>query len=322
MFRFANPFYFFLLIPLGIAVWFVFKRRIKSGIIFAPTSRILSKGITFRSYAATFLPVLFLSGLVLTVLALARPQTVFSRMRNKTDAIAIEMVVDVSGTMEALDLSIRTATGPKLRSRLDAAKETFGQFVNKRPDDLIEGVEIPKPSFNNQGQVVDQEELLTAIGDALATACTRLEHAELKSKIIVLLSDGESNTGIIKPEDAIKIAKKMGIKIYTIGIGSTGSAPFLRKDMFGKDVIVHGDVILDEALLGNVAKSTGGRYFNVKDPSGLEKAMEEINKLEKTKIEQNIYEQYNELFPWFLWPALCLITAGTGLNMMISRRIV
>jgi len=208
---------------------------------------------------------------------------------------------------------------------------TFGGYATTRAPltadhtallHVLEGVEIPKPSFNNQGQVVDQEELLTAIGDALATACTRLEHAELKSKIIVLLSDGESNTGIIKPEDAIKIAKKMGIKIYTIGIGSTGSAPFLRKDMFGKDVIVHGDVILDEALLGNVAKSTGGRYFNVKDPSGLEKAMEEINKLEKTKIEQNIYEQYNELFPWFLWPALCLITAGTGLNMMISRRIV
>ncbi|MDD4872366.1 MAG: VWA domain-containing protein [Kiritimatiellae bacterium] len=348
MFRFANPYYFFLLIPLGIAVWFVFQRRIKSGIIFAPISLIPTRGNSFRNYAAFFLSILFLSGLFFTILALARPQTVFSRIRNKTDAIAIEMVVDVSGTMEALDLSIRTATGTKFRTRLDAAKETFDQFTKKRPDDLIglvtfggyattrapltadhsallhvlKGVEVPRPSFDNQGQVVDQEELLTAIGDALATACARLEHADLKSKIIVLLSDGESNTGIIKPEDAIKVAKKMGIKIYTIGIGSTGSAPFLRKDMFGKDVIVHGEVALDEVLLGNIAKETGGRYFNVKDPSGLEKAMEEINKLERTKVERNIYEQYNELFPWFLWPALCLIITGTGLNMMISRRIV
>ena len=348
MFRFASPYYFFLLIPLGIAAWCVFRKNIRSGIIFAPVSFINHGTPSFRIYAAKSLPVLFLSGLLLTVLALARPQTVFSRIHNKTDAIGIEMVVDVSGTMEALDLSIKTASGTKLRSRLDAAKETFGQFVSLRPDDLIglvtfggyattrapltadhsallhvlDGVEIPKPSLDNQGQLADQEELLTAIGDALATACTRLEHAELKSKIIVLLSDGESNTGIIKPEEALKVAKKMNIKVYTIGIGSTGPAPFRQRDMFGNNVIVHGNVTLDEELLKKIAAGTDGRYFNVKDTGGLEKAMEEINKLEKTEVERNIFEQYNELFPWLLWPALCLITVGAGLNMMISKRIV
>jgi len=344
MFRFADPYYFFLLIPVGIAAWFIFRRRIRSGILFAPTFRIPRSHGSLRIVAATLLPVLFITGLILTVLALARPQTVFSRIHNSSNAIGIEMVVDVSGTMEALDLSIQTATGTKLRSRLDAAKETFGQFVNKRTDDLIglitfggfaatrvpltadhdallyvlKGVEIPKPSFDSQGQVVDQEELLTAIGDALATACARLEHAKLKSKIIVLLSDGQSNTGIIKPEEAVKMAKKMGIRVYTIGVGSTGPAPFLS----GNNRIVYGNVELDEELLGNIAKNTGGRYFNVRNPGGLDKAMEEINKLEKTKVERNIYEQYNELFPFFLWPALCFIAAGTGLNMMISRRIV
>jgi len=348
MFRFASPYYFFLLIPVGIAAWFVFRRRIRSGILFAPTLRIPETRGSLRIIAASLLPVLFITGLVLTVLALARPQTVYSRIHNTSNAIGIEMVVDVSETMEALDLSIKTATGIKFRSRLEAAKETFGQFVNKRTDDLIglvtfggfaatrvpltadheallhilQGVEIPKPTFDGQGQVVDQEELLTAIGDALATACARLEHAKLKSKIIVLLSDGRSNTGIIKPEDATKIAKKMGIRVYTIGVGSPNPAPFMRKDMLGNNTIVYGNVELDEELLGNTAKITGGRYFNVRDPGGLDRAMEEINKLEKTKVERNIFEQYNELFPWFLWPALCLIAAGTGLNMMISRRIL
>ncbi len=348
MFRFASPYYLFLLIPVGVASWFVFRKSIRSGIIFAPVSVIKSRTDSFRIIAARILPVLFLAGLALTALALARPQTVFSRINDKTDAIGIEIVVDVSGSMEALDLSIKTASGTKLRSRLDAAKETFGQFVNRRPDDLIglvtfggyattrapltgdhsallhvlEGVEIPKPSLDKQGQVMDQEELLTAIGDALATACSRLEHAKLKSKIIVLLSDGESNTGIIKPEEAIKIAKKMGIKVYTIGIGTTGRAPFRQRDMFGNSVIVHGNVVLDEAMLKKIAKDTNGQYFNVRDTGGLEQALAEIDKLEKTEVERNIFEQYNELFPWLLWPALCLITAGAGLNMMISKRII
>jgi len=348
MFRFADPYYLFLVLPLGLAAWFVYRRRQRSGMLFS-TFRIPATSHTFRIMAANVLPGLFLAGLFLTTLALARPQTVFSRIRNKTDAIAIEMVVDVSGTMEALDLSVRTGSEiTKLRTRLDAAKVTFAQFVDKRPDDLIglitfggyattrvpltadhdallhvlQGVVIPKVSFDSQGQVVDQEELLTAIGDALATACTRLQHCDLKSRIAILLSDGESNTGIIKPEEAIKIAKKMGIKIYTIGIGSKEPAPFLRKDMFGKDVIVRGNVELDEQLLGTIAKTTGGRYFNVRDPAGLDRAMEEINKLEKTRIERNIYEQYNELFLWFLVPALCLVAAGTGFNMMIAKRLL
>ena len=349
MFRFADPFYLFLVIPVGIAGWFIYRRRVRTGLVFAPTFHIPPTGMTFRSWASLLMPLVFILGLLLTALALARPQTVFSRIHSKTDAIAIEMVVDVSGSMEAVDLSIMSGNQiKKVRTRIDASKETFGQFVEKRPDDLIglitfggyattrapltadhaallhvlSGVEIPKVSFDNQGRVVDNEETMTAIGDALATACGRLEHAEIKSKIIVLLTDGDSNTGIIKPEEAVKIAKKLGIKIYTIGVGTTGPAPFIRKDMFGNDTIVRGEVEIDEKLLANLAAITGGRYFNVRDAGGLDKAIEQINTLEKTSIERNVYEQYNELFPWFLWPALGFIAAGAGLNMMISRRIV
>lgn len=236
----------------------------------------------------------------------------------------------------------------KPRTRLDAVKETFADFIGRRPDDLIglvtfggfastrapltadhnallhtlKGVEISRPVQDKTGQVVNQEEMLTAIGDALATACARLEKAEPKSKIIVLLSDGESNTGVIKPEQAIKMAEKMKIKVYTIGVGSTGEAPFPTRDMFGREVVQYARVSLDEELLERIASETRGRYFNVRDPKGLDRAMESINRLEKTAVERDVYSQYNELFLWLLCPALALLAAGTGLNMAVARRIV
>jgi Ca-activated chloride channel homolog len=358
MFRFGNPYYFFLLVAVGLAAWAVYRRAIRSGIVFASTARLPPSERTWRSRVANVLPALFLAGLVLTVLALARPQTVLSSARRATDSIAIEMVADMSGSMSALDMSIRTPAGTKYRSRLDAVKETFADFVNKRPDDLIglvtfggyaatrvpltsdhaallhvlQGVEIPRQVYVD-GKVVNEEELLTAIGDALATACARLEPTfvkdksdqaplEPRSRIIVLLTDGESNTGIVKPDEAIKVAKKLGIKVYTIGVGSSGRAPFLAKDVFGRDVIQYAEVTLDENLLRRIADETGARYFNVRDPKGLEKAMADIDKLEKTRIERDVYQQYDELFPWFLYPALVLLIAAAGLNMLISKRIV
>jgi len=348
MFRFAHPLAFLLLVPAAVAAWFVYRRRVSSGILFAPVHRLAGAARTWRARAATVLPLLFLAGLVLAVFALARPQTVLSRSRRSADAIAIEMVVDVSGSMKALDLSPRLAAGIRPTTRLDVVKKTFADFVSGRPDDLIglvtfggyastrapltmdhralqhvlEGVEIPGRRYGDSGQIVNKEELLTAIGDALATACARLEHAETVSRIAVLLSDGESNTGIIEPAEAVKMAKQMDIKVYTIGVGTTGVAPFIGRDLLGRETIVRSRVRLDEALLRDIAGQTGGRYFNVRDPKGLEAALEEIDELEKTEIEQEVYERYNELFPWYLIPAVALTLLGAGLNMAVSRRIV
>ena len=348
MFRFATPYCFFLLIPLCIAAWYVYRRSVRKGTLFSATVRIPRQGNSWRAAVALVCPALAVLGLVLVVLALARPQTVFSRIRRKTDAIAIEMVVDVSGSMEALDLSPKTATGYKFRTRLDAVKEVFAEFIAGRPDDLIglisfggfattrapltadhnallhvlKGVEIPKPSRDKNGRVTNMEELNTAIGDALATACARLEAAEPESRIIVLLSDGESNTGIIEPEKAIEAAEKLGLKIYSIGVGSTGRAPFKGRDMMGRETVEWVNVVLDEKLLRKVADRTGGKYFNVKDPEGLKNALEDIDSLERTEIERDIYSHYNELFPWFLVAALGLIIAGSGINMMVARRVV
>jgi len=250
--------------------------------------------------------------------------------------------------MEALDMSdIAGNMIVKERTRLQAVKETFADFIAKRPDDLIglvtfggytatrapltadhnallhvlKGVEVPKPYQDKNGQIVNQEEMLTAIGDALATGCARLEKAVPKSKIMVLLTDGDSNTGLIKPEAAAETAKKMGVRVYTIGVGSNSQAPFKMRDMFGRETIQYAEVTMNEDLLRRIAGVTGGQYFNVRDPKGLQRAMDDINRLEKTAVERNVYHQYNELFLWFLIPGVLLIGAATGLNMLVSGRI-
>jgi Ca-activated chloride channel family protein len=183
-------------------------------------------------------------------------------------------------------------------------------------------VETPRPALDSQGKVANQEELLTAIGDALATACARLEKMEIKSKVIVLLSDGESNTGIIKPDDAIKAAKALGVKVYTIGVGSNGRAPFLTQDIFGRKAIQYAEVRIDEDLLRRIAETTKGQYFNVRDPKGLAKALAEIDKLEKTAVNRKNYNQYNEWYLHFLAPGLILLIMAISLNMLSFKEIV
>ena len=347
MFQFGTPFAFLLLAPVGLAGWRMMRRAAVQGILYSAVSR-LPRRRSWRAAAAGAARLLALAGLILAVVALARPRTVLSTSRRTADVLAMEMVVDVSGSMEALDMSERTASGMKLRTRLDAVKDTFADFVRQRPDDLIGlvtfggyastraplttdhdallhvlgGVEIPKPDRGRDGQIVDDEELRTAIGDALATGSARLKDAEPKSRVMVLLSDGESNTGIISPEDALQAAKKLGIKVYTIGVGTTGQAPFKVRDMLGREVLQYQQVSLDEALLKRIASVTGGRYFNVRDPEGLKGALEDIDRLETTRVEQDEYHQYTELFGWFAGPAMALLAAGVALAMAVTRRPV
>lgn len=346
MFRFAHPYYLLLLVPLGIAAWWVFRRRIRQALLFAPFHRIPTQHATWRTRLRPLAPLLFLAGVALFVLALARPQSVFSRTQRKADAIAIQMVVDCSGSMAALDFDPQNYQ----RTRLDVVKETFAQFIRLRPGDLaglitfggfassrvpltldheallhsLRGVEIPSEVYGADGQIANAEETRTAIGDALATACARLEKAgTVKSRIAVLLSDGVSNTGLIKPEEAAKAAKTLGIKVYTIGVGSNSpNAPFRGRDMFGRPAIVPVQVEFDEAQLRSIADTTGGQYFNVSDPKGLARAMESINKLEKTSVNTELYNQYDEHFALFLIPGLALVALGAALNIWLGRMLI
>lgn len=342
--RFGSPYYLLLFIPWAVALWFIYRRRVQQALLFAPFHRIPAQRDTWRTRLRPLAPVLFLSGLALLILALARPQTVFSQTLRRADAIGIQMVVDCSGSMQALDFSTPTTR----KTRLDVVKETFAAFVEKRPADLVglitfggfassrvpltldhaallhslKGVETARNVFSPDGTLMNQEEMLTAIGDALATGCSRFENVNLKSRIIVLLSDGESNTGIIKPADAAKAAKTLGIKVYTIGVGSNTRAPFAVRDMFGREAIQYGEVRLDEELLQSIASTTGGQYFNVKNAKGLESVLDTINKLERTTIDIEQYNQYEEHFLRLLLPGLALLVVGTALNTWLGKTVV
>lgn len=344
MFRFAHPACFLLLAPLALAAFAVLARRVRSAMLFAPTHRLAGLHKTWRTVLQATLPYAFLLGAALIVAALARPRTILSRTTHTTDAIAIMMVIDVSGSMEALDFA-----GPgQYVTRLDVAKEICGQFIEKRPQDLIglisfggyavtrvplttdhaallhslKGVRVPPLIFDERGRPVNAEERRTAIGDALAAACARLEGADVESRVVVFLSDGESNFGIIRPDAAIEAARTLGLKVHTIGIGSNARAPFMTRDRFGQSVIQYAQVTLDEDLLRRMAERTGGRYFHVNDPSGMELALRDIDRLERTEIEHDLFHHHNELFNIFLVPGALLLGIAATANVMIARRIV
>ncbi len=340
----GSPFYLLLFLPLAVAVWFVYRRRVKQALLFSPFHRLPANRATWRTRIRPVAPILYLLGAALLIIALARPQSIFSRTIRKSDAIAIQMVVDCSGSMQALDFSTRD----KQRTRLDVVKDTFSEFIKQRPGDLIglitfggyassrapltldhdallhslKGVEPPRQQFSKDGQLMNQEEMLTAIGDALATGCNRLENSDVKSRIMVLLSDGESNTGIIKPEEAAKAAKTLGVKVYTIGVGTTGRAPFLARDMFGRQTIGYAEVRLDEELLQSLATTTGGKYFNVTDAKGLAQTMDAISKLEKTTINTELFNKYDEHFLYYLFPGLLLLACGSIINTWLGKQII
>jgi Ca-activated chloride channel family protein len=337
MFRFAHPFAFLLLLPAAAAAWRMLRRSREGGLLFTGLQVLPEPPFTWRLRLLAAAPAFFLAGLALLIAALARPQTVHRRITRTTEAIAIQMVVDVSGSMEALDFS----TEDRLKTRLDVVKELFARFVERRPDDLIgliafagypatraplttdhaallqilATLETPRTILGADGQPTNPEEALTAIGDALAVACARLEMVrDVKSKIILLLSDGESNFGLIRPEAAAQLARRLGFRIYTIGIGSTGLAPVKVRDRLGREVIARAQVTLDEALLKRLAEETGGRYFNARSAKALEEALAEVDRLEKTPVSREEFDESQEWFAALLTPGLVFIALALALR--------
>ena len=344
---FAWPLCFLLSVPLALAAWRMLRRGRRAGIKFAPVRRLPARTAGWRARVANTAPWFFLAGAALLIIAAARPRTSLARSSRSVDAIAIAMAVDVSGSMEALDFTARGASTEK--TRLDVVKEMFAKFVEARPDDLIglvtfggfastrapltadhevllhvlKGVQVPSVAYDANGRPVDQEEQMTAIGDGLATAIARVKDADMKSKIVILLSDGVSNTGAVEPDAAAAAAAKLGIRVYTIGVGTRSNrTPFRVRDMFGRSAIQYADMSFDESQLKSIASKTGARYFGVRDEGGLKAALEEIDSLEKTTLDRTAYQRWNEYFPWFLVPGAALLLLAVSLQMFASRRLV
>ena len=342
---FAWPWCFLLFLPWVVTAWRMLRRGRRSGVKFAPVFRLPMKTAGWRARAAQIAPWIFLLGAALLVLAAARPRRVLSQGRRNVEAIAIAMTVDVSGSMEALDL---TPKGADYQTRLDVVKKLFATFVEARPDDLIglvtfggyaasrapltadhdallhvlKGVQIPTAAYDAQGRPIDPDEQMTAIGDGLAMALARLKDAEPKSKIVILLSDGVSNAGVVEPDQAAAAAEKLGVRVYTIGVGTHARrTPFRTKDMFGRSVVAYADVSFDESQLKAIAENTQGRYFAVRDADGLKAALAEIDALEKTPLDRTVYERWQEFFAPLLLGGVVLTLLAVSLQMSASRRL-
>ena len=344
----ANPWMLALLAPLCVAAWRLLRRGRKAGVRFSALSRVPANSAGWRAKVAAATPFLLLLGLALLVVAAARPRTSLARERKSVEAIAIAMTVDVSGSMDALDLTPRGERFSRDTTRLAVVKKLFSEFVAKRPDDLIglvtfggyaatrcpltadhaarlnvlKGVEIPAVALDEQGRAIAADEQMTAIGDGLATALARLKEAKPKSKVAILLSDGVSNTGAVEPDDAAAAAAKMGVKVYAIGVGTRSRrTPIFGRDFFGRTTVQYADMTFDERQLKSIAKRTGGAYFAVNDRDSLKQALDEIDQLETTKLDADVYNRWREHFAPFLLAGALLVFLAVSLSMSASRRM-
>lgn len=345
-FRLAAPWALSLAFPLAAMAWRMLRRPTRpKAVPFAPVSLVPAGGFSVRAAIARATPFAFIAGALLLVVAAARPQTLFSRVRRTADSIAIAMAVDVSGSMMALDLA-KDPAAEDAPTRLDVVKTEFADFIGRRPDDLVTLVTfggfastrspltadhrallqylraVNVPGTSGDDGPVSNEETLTAVGDGLVTACARLQECDLKTKIVVLLSDGVSNAGVTTPEKATSIAKELGIRVYAIGVGSkTGMAPY-RTMRFGRPAIATARVEFDEEELARIADETGGRYWMVSDRGDFDEIMGEIDALEKTRVQGEVFDNYTEWFEWPLAAGGVILAIAAAMNLAAAGRLV
>ncbi|MEE8107014.1 MAG: VWA domain-containing protein [Planctomycetota bacterium] len=333
--RFESPIWLAALPVLVALYWWRLRAVRREAATYSSAELLRDLPRTLAQKIAWLPPALRLIGLVLLVIALARPQQGRSETRIFGEGIAIQMCLDRSGSMRAMDFEL----DGKRVSRLAAVKHVFRSFVAGdekdlpgRRDDLIglvafggfavgrcpltldhgalleslESVKIPEPLRDSRGRIVEHddhlEELATAIGDAIALGCKRLDEVDAKSKVLVLLSDGKNTAGVIEPLDAADLAKTLGIRVHTIGVGTTGTAPFPGIDFSGRRVLTPQQVEMDAETLRAIAERAGGQFFHADNTAALEQVYADIDTLEKSKTEGRVYTEYRELYAWALLP--------------------
>jgi len=324
-FEFYSPGFLWLLIAVPIlAIWHFFMRKKDAAVLTVPSV----KGFKTTSIITKLKPVLYalrILAIAATIIALARPRNVSVSKKTKTNrGIDIVMAIDVSASMLARDLK---------PNRLEALKKVAVNFIDRRPNDRIGIVVYAGESFTQTPITSDkgivkrtiselkwgQLEGGTAIGMGLGSGVNRLKESKAKSKVIILLTDGVNNSGNIDPRTATELAKELGIKVYTIGIGTNGMAdfPWSRDPRTGKLNFRKQQVEIDEALLKEIATETEGKYFRATDNESLKEIYDEIDKLEKTKIEEFKYYNYQEKYRIFVFIALGLL----GLEFILRNTI-
>jgi Ca-activated chloride channel family protein len=325
--EFANPklLWLLLLVPLTI-LWYVLRhKKQEASMQFSDTNGFAQLPKTWKAYLRHLLFALKMAALALLIVALARPQSSSTNSTSNIEGIDIVMAMDVSGSMLARDLK---------PDRLTAAKNVASDFVKGRPGDRMGLVIFSGETFTQVPLTTDHGVMLnmlaemkngliedgTAIGDGLATAISRLKDSEAISKVVILLTDGLNNAGSVDPYTAAEIAKLYGIRVYTIGVGSYGTAPYPVQTPFGTQ-IQQMKVEIDEKLLNTIAFQTGGKYFRATSNQKLDEVYQEIDKLERSKIEVTEFRRlHEEFYPLVAW-ALALLLLEFLLRKTIFRTL-
>lgn len=330
MFRFANP-WMLMLLPVVVAVVFLLARRRRRGdarVILPQAGVLLPKVRSPWVAIEALLPGLRGLILLLLVVGIARPQSGSRIETTSTFGVDIIVVQDTSESMRGEDFA------PD--NRLTAAKNSIRTFIEGRKSDRVGLVAFGSVASTRCPLTLDHEMLLqmlddvdfsprneggTAIGMGLATAVNRLRDSPARSRVVVLLTDGANNEGQIGPKAAAEAARALGVRVYTIGVGSTGQVPLTVQDRRGRRYVQMQYFELDEELLQSIADTTGGQYFNVRDSGAMDAVFETIDTLEKTRIESRERVLYRELFGWILFPAVGLLFFERALIGTRLRRI-
>jgi len=328
---FTLPWALLLLVLIPLLAWLKGRIGGTPGIVFSSTATLRSIGVRRRSRAGDLLTALSLAAFAAFVIALARPQFGKTITRTQASGVDIMLCMDVSGSMLSEDFTI----GSERASRIDAIKQVAEQFIDQRQNDRIGIIAFAGRPYLVSPLTLDHDWLVrnldrvqlgqvedgTAIGSALAMAAKRLEDKPGKSKVIVLLTDGSNNAGKVQPLTAAEAAHALGIRIYTIGTGTRGMAPYPFKDPFGRTVYQNVPVDIDEDALKKIASIGNGEFFRATDTQSLRDIFGEIDKLEKTKVQIEKIAQYHDLFPWFLMGGVALLTLEILASQTIWRRL-
>ncbi len=329
---FRDPMFLLILLTVPVIAAGQFLRRSRSHVRFSSV-RVLRQ---IRQPASVkvrrFIPVFAASAVALFSLALARPQKGTEYTTITTEGIDIELVIDVSGSMRALDFEI----DGQRRDRFYVAKEVLKDFIEGRIGDRIGLMVFAGLPYTQCPLTLDYGALIslldrakigmvqdgTAIGSAIGTAAMRLKDSKAKSRIIILLTDGINNAGKVSPDTAADLTRDLGIKIYAVGVGKRGRVDYPQRDRFGRTIgLVPVLLPVDDEGLTRIAETTGGKYWRATDSDALRQIYAEIDTLEKTEAKVEKYAQYSEMFSYFAVPGLALLVVGVVLENTRFARI-
>ncbi len=326
--HFAHPnFLWTLLLIVPLVVWYVLKQRNSHATMALSTTRPFdSLPRSWKQYLRHVLFALRMATLACLIIIMARPQERDSWRTTSTEGTDIVLALDVSSSMLARDFD---------PDRFNAAKEVAAKFISGRESDNIGIVIFAGESLTGVPMTVDRAQLLqylqsldmnvledgTAIGDGIATSLNRLKEGKAKSKSIILLTDGSNNTGVVAPLTAAEVAKELGVKIYTIGIGTNGSAPYPVRTLTGRIEFQQQPVVIDENTLRTIADNTGGKYFRATGNRVLEEVFAEIDALEKTQMDVRHFSHTEDNYALWAWIALACFTLEFVLRQTVLRTI-